>query len=57
LGNRQVALEVDDADEVVRDAPLPLSRSDDLPWAQGVAQQDERLVPILDLQALEDRIA
>jgi chemotaxis signal transduction protein len=57
LGQRQVVLEVDDAEEVVREAPLPVSRGDDLPWASGVARQDQHLVPVLDLDALEDRIA
>jgi chemotaxis signal transduction protein len=56
LGRREVALEVDDADAVVRETPLSMSRRDDLPWAMGVAQQDTDLVPILDLIALEDRI-
>ena len=56
LGRREVVLEVDDADEVVRETPLSMSRVDDLPWAMGVAQQHQHLVPILDLNALEDRI-
>jgi chemotaxis signal transduction protein len=57
LGSRQLVLEVDDADEVVREAPLPVPRSEDLPWASGVALQAGGLVPILDLAALEDRLA
>ncbi len=56
LGARQVVLEVDDADEVVRERPLPLPRGEDLPWASGVARQGETLVPVLDLDALEGRI-
>jgi purine-binding chemotaxis protein CheW len=56
VGGRQVALEVDDADEVVRDAALPVARGEDLPWASGVARQRDGLVPILDLDALEERI-
>ena len=56
LRDRQVALEVDDVDEVVRERPLPVPRGEDLPWASGVAQQAGALVPILDLDALEDRI-
>ena len=57
LGTRQVAFEVDDADEVVREDPLPVPRGQDLPWAAGVARPDVGdLVPILDLEALEDRI-
>ena len=57
LGARQVAFEVDDADEVVREDPLPVPRGQDLPWAAGVARPDVGdLVPILDLEALEDRM-
>jgi chemotaxis signal transduction protein len=55
---RQVAFEVDDADAVVREEPLPVPRGQTLPWAAGVAEQGSggRLVPILDLDALSDRI-
>jgi purine-binding chemotaxis protein CheW len=57
MGTSQVAFEVDDADEVVREDPLPVPRGQDLPWAAGVARPDVGdLVPILDLEALEDRI-
>jgi len=55
---RQVAFEVDDADAVVREQPLPVPRGQTLPWAGGVAEQEGGgLVPILDLDALGDRIA
>lgn len=53
---KQVAFEVDDADAVVREQPLPVPRGQTLPWASGVAEQEEGLVPILDLDALGDRI-
>lgn len=53
---KQVAFEVDDVDAVVREQPLPVPRGQVLPWASGVAEQDDRLVPILDLDALGDRI-
>ena len=57
---RQVALEVDDADAVVREQPLPVPRGQTLPWAAGVAEHDSGegtgLVPILDLDALGERI-
>jgi purine-binding chemotaxis protein CheW len=57
LGDRQVAFEVDDADEVVREDPLPVPRGQSLPWAAGVARpRDGGLVPILDLEALAERI-
>lgn len=55
---RQVAFEVDDVDAVVREQPLPVPRGQAgaLPWASGVAEQPDGLVPILDLDALGDRI-
>jgi chemotaxis signal transduction protein len=61
IAGRQVALEVDDADAVVREEPLPVPRGQMLPWATGVAAppqggSGEELVPILDLDALGDRI-
>ena len=57
LGGRQVAFEVDDADAVVREQALPVPRGQTLPWAAGVAERDGGLVPILDLDALGDRLA
>jgi chemotaxis signal transduction protein len=55
---RQVAFEVDDVDAVVREQPLPVPRGQTLPWAAGVAEREGGgLVPILDLDALGDRIA
>jgi purine-binding chemotaxis protein CheW len=56
LGGRFLALEVDDADEVVRGAALPLPDDAALPWAVGVAARTAGLVPILDLEALGERI-
>ena len=55
-GVRRVALEVDDADDVVRETALPVPRGESLPWASGVARRKGTLVPILDLDALGDRI-
>ena len=58
LERTQVAFEVDDADEVVREDPLPVPMGQRLPWASGVAQRGAGgLVPILDLDALEERIS
>ncbi|PYO94457.1 MAG: hypothetical protein DMD62_05700 [Gemmatimonadetes bacterium] len=54
--DRQAAFEVDDADAVVREQPLPVPRGHSLPWAAGVAEREGGLVPILDLDALGDRI-
>ena len=58
LGGRQVALEVDEADAVVREQPLPVPRGQMLPWAAGVAEGAEgELVPILDFDALSEKLA
>jgi chemotaxis signal transduction protein len=56
LQGRLVAFEVDDAEAVVREAALPLPEGESLPWATGVAPRQDGLVPILDLDALGDRI-
>src|SRR5256885_17252309 len=55
-GVRRVAFEVEDADDVVREVALPVPRGESLPWASGVARRRGALVPILDLDALGDRI-
>ncbi|PYP37114.1 MAG: hypothetical protein DMD46_06795 [Gemmatimonadetes bacterium] len=55
-GTRQVAFEVDDADDVVRERALPVPHGESLPWASGVARRRGTLVPILDLDALGDKI-
>jgi chemotaxis signal transduction protein len=56
-GARRVAFEVDDADAVVREPALPVPPGEALPWASGVARRRGTLIPILDLDALGDRIA
>jgi chemotaxis signal transduction protein len=53
-GERLVALEVDDADEVIRESVLPAPPGESLPWASGVARNDN-LVPILEGR-FEERI-
>jgi chemotaxis signal transduction protein len=55
-GERLVALEVDDADEVIREPVLPAPPGESLPWASGVARREGTLVPILDWDVLEGQI-
>ncbi len=55
-GDRRVAFEVDDADAVVREAPVSIPPEASLPWVSGVARHDEELIPILDLDALSERL-
>ena len=67
-GERYVAFEVDDAEEVVRERAIAVPPGESLPWAGGVAQRPGAsgegggggggdLVPILDFAALEERFA
>src|SRR5437588_350021 len=53
-GVRRVALEVDDADDVVRETALPVPRGESLPWAAGVARRKGTLVPILVVDAVTE---
>ncbi len=55
-GDRRVAFEVDDADAVVREAPVSIPPEAGLPWVSGVARHDEELIPILDMDALSERL-
>ncbi len=55
-GDRRVAFEVDDADAVVREAPVSVLPEARLPWISGVARHDEELIPILDMDALSERL-
>jgi len=59
-GERYMAFEVDDAEEVVRERAIPVPSGELLPWAGGVARRPGEgggLVPILDFAALEERFA
>jgi hypothetical protein len=51
-----VALEVDDADAVIREPVLPAPPGESLPWSSGVARREGSLVPILDWSVLVERI-
>lgn len=52
-----IALEVDDAEAVVRDAGLPVPAGSQLPWASGIAEGQGELIPIVDVAALEERLS
>ena len=55
-GDCRVAFEVDDADAVVREAPVSVPPEAHLPWISGVARHSEELIPILDMDALSERL-
>ena len=56
LAGRRVCLEVDEAEEVLREPGLPVPPDISLPFAVAVARQESGLVPLLDLTAVGDRI-
>ena len=55
-GDRRVAFEVDDADAVVRETSVPVPEEARLPWISGVARHNGDLIPILDMDALSERL-
>jgi hypothetical protein len=57
LGGRRVCLEVDDAEEVLREPGLPIPQDVSLPFAVAVARQADGIVPLLDLTAVGARIS
>ena len=57
LGGRRVCLEVDDAEEVLREPGLPVPEDASLPFAVAVARQADGIVPLLDLTAVGARIS
>ncbi len=56
FSDRRVAFEVDDADAVVRDLPIPVPHGSELPLASGLAHYHDALVPILDVELLGERL-
>jgi chemotaxis signal transduction protein len=57
LDARRVCVEVDDAEEVLREPGLPVPPDISLPFAVAVARRPEGIVPLLDLTAVGTRIA
>jgi chemotaxis signal transduction protein len=57
LGGRRMCLEVDAAEEVLREPGLPVPSDVSLPFAVAVARQGDGIVPLLDLTGLGARIS
>lgn len=55
-GGREVALEVDDAVDLLPEAPVSAPAGWDVPWARGVARMDDALLPVVDLEILVERL-
>jgi chemotaxis signal transduction protein len=56
VDGRRVCLEIEEAEIIVQERPLPVPPGETLPWAVGVARHAEGLVPLLDLSALSSRL-
>jgi chemotaxis signal transduction protein len=57
LDTRRICVEVDDAEEVLREPGLPVPPEVSLPFAVAVARRPDGIVPLLDLTAVGARIA
>lgn len=57
LDARRVCVEVDDAEEVLREPGLPVPPNVSLPFAVAVARRPDGIVPLLDLTGVGTRIA
>jgi chemotaxis signal transduction protein len=57
LGSRRLCLEVDDADEVLREPGLPVPHDVPLPFAVAVVRDENGIVPLLDLTAVGARVS
>jgi chemotaxis signal transduction protein len=56
-GGRVMALGVEQAEEVARREPAPLPDGLDLTWAGAVVREGDRVIPIVDLEAVTERLA
>jgi chemotaxis signal transduction protein len=57
LDTRRVCVEVDEAEEVLREPGLPVPSDISLPFAVAVARRPDGIVPLLDLTGVGTRIA
>ena len=56
VAQRTLGLEVTAADVAVREAVLPVPPGEWMPWATGMFKRDDRFIPILNPQALLERL-
>jgi purine-binding chemotaxis protein CheW len=55
-GARNVALEVDEAVDLLADVVVAAPAGWDVPWAMGVAHVGDALLPVVDLEVLVERM-
>lgn len=56
INGKHICLEVDDAEAIIRGDPLPLPKGEALPWASGVVRMSDGLIPLVDLEAVGERL-
>lgn len=56
LRGNSVCVDVDDAEAIIQGVALPLPRGESLPWASGVVRLSEGLIPLVDLDAVGERL-
>ena len=56
INGKNLCVEVDDAEAIIRGDPLPLPKGESLPWASGVIRMSDGLVPLVDLEAVGERL-
>jgi chemotaxis signal transduction protein len=56
INGKSMCVEVDDAEAIIRGDPLPLPKGESLPWASGVIRLSDGLVPLVDLEAVGERL-
>ena len=56
IHGRSMCMEVDDAEAIIRGDLLPLPKGEALPWASGVVRLSDGLIPLVDLDAVGERL-
>ena len=57
LNGAPICLEIDEVDVVSQGELLPVPAGETMPWAIAVVRRENALLPILNLNALRDRLA
>ncbi|HEU5048714.1 MAG TPA: chemotaxis protein CheW [Gemmatimonadales bacterium] len=57
VGGARLCLAVEGAETLLRGEPMPLPPDSTLSWARAVLRDGDALVPLLDLEALAERLA
>ncbi len=53
---RRLALEVDEAADLLPDAPEPVPAVWEMPWAAGVTRYEGAMIPVVDVAAVIDQL-